>query len=239
MHFKFKALIFFILILCVLNINVNAQSAVKSMPIVSHNNSTSSNSFVNVHFIGFWELPLWIKISYISVAILSTLIILKAVPFIIGKYTDILDNTLRNSIFNFIKGNPGETVSEISKERSVNRGTLNYHLNILLKNRKIILIKKGKLIHVFDTHSPSLKEKDIWFYLNNETERKILYSLMDTPGIANIELSALFNLNKSTIHRLLEKYEREGIIRSNKDGKYKRCYLTNEASEALKKYLGK
>jgi predicted transcriptional regulator len=154
----------------------------------------------------------------------------------VGRLKNVLDNPKRNNIFNFIKSNPGETISKISKEEDVNRGTLRYHLRMLLEKRKIVLVKKGKSMHVFNNYSHGPDENDLWLYLRNEAERKILYSIMDMPGISNSELSILYNMNKSSIHRILKKYVENDIIEFKVDGKYKRCYLTSRANENLKKY---
>jgi predicted transcriptional regulator len=235
MPLKFIGIPFFILRLTTSTYKAYAQNASDNRVIISHNQN-STNTLTNVHSISFYELPLWIKIAYASTIILSIFALLKIIPFFLGRLKNVLDNPTRNSIFNFIKSNPGGTISEISKEENVNRGTLRYHLRMLLENRKVIFVKKGKSIHIFNKYSQSVNKNDLWLYLRNTTERKILYSIMDKPGISNSELSVLYNLNKSSIHRILKKYVENGIIEFKVDGKYKRCYLASGASENLKKY---
>jgi predicted transcriptional regulator len=182
------------------------------------------------------ELPLWIKIAYISTTLLSVLVLIKIIPFFVVKLRGALNNPTRNGIYDSIKSNPGQTLTEISQDKNVNRGTLRYHLNTLLKSNKIVLLKKRKLLYVFHKNSHSLDENDVWLYLKNETERKILYSIMDKPGITNSEISALLDLHKSSTHRYLKKYAQKGIIDIKDEGRYKRCYLTSEATDTLKKY---
>jgi predicted transcriptional regulator len=186
--------------------------------------------------VSYWDLPLWIKIAYISTALLSALVLIKIIPFFVVRLKGTFDNPNRIKIYESIKNNPGQTLTEISEDKKVNRGTLRYHLNTLLKSNKIFLLKKGNSFYVFHKNPLDIDGNDVWLYLKSETERKILYSVMDKPGVTNTELSAMLNMNKSNTHRLLKKYAKTGIIEFKEDGKNKRCYLTSEASDTLKKY---
>jgi predicted transcriptional regulator len=99
----------------------------------------------------------------------------------------------------------------------------------------ILLMKKGKSFYVFN-HVQSMDDEDIWLYMKNQTEKEILYSLMDKPGATNSELSIMLHLDKSTIHKYLKKYSQKGIIQFKMDDRHKRAYLTGKANETLKRY---
>lgn len=185
----------------------------------------------------FWQLPLWVKIVYISLTILALAGLIKAIPFIFGRLKHALENSKTRGIFYFIQRNPGVTIAELSDEQKINRGTLKYHLSQLLSNNKIIFIKKGKFSRLFyNTSSPMDKESIISRYLKNENSCRILFKIMDNPGISNQELSDGFELAKSTTHEYLKNFSDDGLIEFRQDGKFKRCYLRQDARMIMLRY---
>lgn len=237
MRIKFKNIIFLIIILCVFSVNVNAQNATQDKQIVSFNNKTPTNVLQNLHPISYWELPLWVKISCVSISIVSLLLILKYLPLIIGKYKGALKNPKIKYIYNIINMNPGITTSELSKENHINRGTLRYYLNVLFAADKIISKTKGKFKQIFVKFTSTKNiDNDVLKYLRNEKIRPILYFIMEDPGVSNQEISIAFMLNKSTVHDYLTKLVKSKIIYIERDGKFKRCYINPETMNTLKKY---
>nr|WP_302476247.1 winged helix-turn-helix domain-containing protein [Methanocella conradii] len=73
-------------------------------------------------------------------------------------------------------------------------------------------------------------------YLKNENTRKILFKIMDNPGISNQELSNSFELAKSTTHEYIKKMSEDDILEFRQDGKFKRCYLKQDAHMVLLRY---
>jgi predicted transcriptional regulator len=217
-------------------LRANAQSNPYNGITVTHGNNTSTNSLQNLHFVTYSQLPLWIKIASVSTVLFSALVLIKILPFFVVRLKGLRDNKNRTSVYDSIKNNPGQTLTEVSEDSKVNRGTLRYHLSMLLRGNKIVMLKKGKSFYLFPKISYGVDGNDIWLYLKNDTEKRILYSIMDKPGLTNTELSSMLDLYKSNAHRFLNKYAKAGIIEFKEDGKNKRCYLTSEAYETLKKY---
>jgi len=78
--------------------------------------------------ISFWELPLWIKIAYISGVFLASLGLFKIIPVVLGRIKDLLKNQSRQGIFKYVLNNPGCTIAEISEQQKINRGSVKYHI---------------------------------------------------------------------------------------------------------------
>jgi predicted transcriptional regulator len=236
MRLKLKGLPFLFLSLMAGTLKVYAQSDPYNQITVTHNANNTNYVLTNFHQVTYSQLPLWIKIASISTVLFSALVLIKIIPFFVVRLRGIRDNKNRDSIYDSIKNKPGQTLTEVSENSKVNRGTLRYHLSMLLKGNKIVILKKGKSFYLFPKISYSVDSNDIWLYLKNDTEKRILYSIMDKPGLTNTELSAMLGLNKSNTHKYLKKYAKNEIIEFKEDGKSKRCYLMNEAGEILRKY---
>jgi predicted transcriptional regulator len=158
-------------------------------------------------------------------------------PFIWGRLKHALENPKTREIFNFIQRNPGVTIAELSKRQQINRGTLKYHLSQLLAKKKIIFIKQGKFARVFrKTASKADLETLITIYIKNESSKRILFTIMDNPGISNKELSDMFEMAKSTTHEYLKKMSDDSILEFRQDGKYRRCYIRQDARIILLRY---
>jgi DNA-binding IclR family transcriptional regulator len=59
---------------------------------------------------------------------------------------------------------------------------------------------------------------------------------MDNPGISNQELSDGFRLAKSTTHEYLKNFSDDGLVEFRQDGKFKRCYLNQDARMIMLRY---
>jgi predicted transcriptional regulator len=185
----------------------------------------------------FWELPLWIQVTYLSIIAITILGLFKLMPLVSGRLKHALENPKTRDIFYFIQRNPGVTIAELSEEQKINRGTLKYHLSQLLSNNKIIFIRKGKFSRLFyNTLSPMDKESIVSRHLKNENSSRILFKIMDNPGISNQELSDGFRLAKSTTHEYLKNFSDDGLVEFRQDGKFKRCYLNQDARMIMLRY---
>jgi len=52
---------------------------------------------------------------------------------------------------------------------------------------------------------------------------------MDNPGVTNKDLSEKFSLDKSTITDYIKKFMDDDIVEFRQDGKFKRCYMKQDA----------
>ena len=249
MRLSVKVLITFFLFSILFMVSANAQTAIP----IQNNNGYSVNGIdlnnlpneVNKNATtgadtntSFWNLPLWIQITYISLIAMTAIALVKAFPFILSRLKHALENPKTKEIFYFIQRNPGMTISKLSEEQNINRGTLKYHLSQLFSNNKIMLIRRGKVSLLYHkTLTPMDKENVIASYIRRDDKSPaILFTIMDNPGITNKSLSEQFRLDKSTITDYLKKFLDDDLIEFRHDGKFKRCYLKQDVRMIILRY---
>ncbi len=188
--------------------------------------------------ITFWELPLWIQIFYISGMLATIFGMFKGIPLVLGRIEYLFGNQNRKTIFEYVSENPGCTIAEASENLSINRGSVKYHIMKLNAESKITTVKTGKFIRLFQNSGVFDKdERVIVSYLRNETSRMLLLSIMEHPGITNQDLAENFNLDKSTVHYYLGKFQNSGIILYVTEGKYKKCFVNPALEQDLLKFM--
>jgi predicted transcriptional regulator len=186
----------------------------------------------------FWELPLWVQFTYLTIVGATALGLLKLMPFAFGRLKHALENPKTKDIFVHIQDNPGLTIKQLSQEQNINRGTLKYHLSQLFTNNKIMLVRRGKVSQLYHNKlAPMDKESVIASYLRKEDKsQSILFTIMDNPGVTNKDLSERFEMDKSTITDYMKKFMDDGLVEFRQDGKFKRCYLLQDARMIILRY---
>lgn len=188
--------------------------------------------------ISFWELPLWIKLAYISGVFLVFLGLFKIIPIVLGRIKNLLENQSRQSIFKYILNNPGCTIAEISEQQKINRGSVKYHIYRLKSKGKILITKRGKFSRLFQ-NSGAFKgnEQVIAVHIKNETSRMLLWAILENPGITNQELADKFHLAKSTIHWYIQQFRNDNIIVFEQEDKYKRYFVNADVEMTLLRFM--
>jgi len=203
----------------------------QSMPDVTDTNIAYKT------WVSFEQLPLWVQLAFLLIATLGLLSLIRISPGIISRLKHALENPKTKELFYFIQRNPGMTIGELSEQQNMNRGTLKYHLSQLLTNNKIVFIRKGKFSRLFSNSTSAMdKESAISRYLRNDKSREILFTIMDRPGVTNQELSSRFDLAKSTTHEYLKSFSDDDIVEFRQDGKFKRCYIMQDARMIMLRY---
>jgi predicted transcriptional regulator len=188
--------------------------------------------------ISFWELPLWIKIAYISGIILAFLGLFKVIPIVLGRIKNLLENQSRQGIFKYILNNPGCTIAEISDHEEINRGSVKYHIIKLEFVGKIILTKMGKFSRLFQ-NSGTLNdnEQEVASHVKNGTSRLLLWAILENPGVTNQELVEKFHFAKSTIHWYTQQFRKDNIVVFEQEGKYKRYFINTDVEMTLLRFM--
>jgi len=184
--------------------------------------------------ISFFELPLWIQLTWIGGSILAIFSAIKFGPLVIVKVKTILQNKNRTAILDYIGNNPGCTLADLSKQTGINHGTTKYHLYMLLIERKIVRKKGGKRSYLFTNGGIPLERKQVYGYMMNPSKREILYTILEKPGISNKEIADRLQLGRSTVHWHLQQFLDEKIIMSRWDGKSMNYVLNPEVEDILR-----
>lgn len=183
--------------------------------------------------ISFWELPFRIKIAYISGIFITLLGLIKIIPVVLSRIKILLENQNRKNILKYVRNNLGCTITEISDQQMINRGSVKYHIHKLESEGKITIKKMGKFSRLF--HNSSIFkdfDKVIASHLRNDMNKLLLWTILEKPGVTNQELSEKFQMDKSTIHWYIQKFYNDEIIIFETKGKYKKCFV-NPAIETI------
>jgi predicted transcriptional regulator len=184
--------------------------------------------------ITFWDLPLWIKISFITGMLVAGLGIIKLIPAIPGRIIDPLENGIRQEIFEYISENPGCTITDVSDNLDFNRSTTKYHVLKLKYHKVINMDKKEKSLRLFKNSATfDEHQRTTISLLKNKTRRMLLISILENPGITNGELAKKHNMNKSSIHWHISKFQKTGAINHIPEGKLRRYYLTSPFEDII------
>lgn len=186
--------------------------------------------------ISFFELPLWIQLSWAISLLLAMFGAIKFGPLVYGKVKTILQNRNRAAILRYIEDNPGCTLTDLSKNTGINRGTSRYHLYLLLIERKIVLKKDGKQSYLFTNGGTHFERKRVYGYCMNPIKHAILTTILNQPGICNKEIAQRLQTDRSTVHWHLQQFLDEKMVVFRWDGRTLNYFLFPEVEEILQQY---
>lgn len=176
--------------------------------------------------ITFWELPLWIQISFISGMLVPCVAVFKYFPLLLGRISSRRKNQKQEAICYYVSENPGCVESEISRDLGIKRGTLRYYLGRLDTEKLIFTLRKGKVKGIFHIGCSGFAEQNKLCLLtkSSNTRRTVLDTIISEPGVTRQELSSSLGLDKSTIHWHITKLREDNLVYSEKDGRSYKHY---------------
>jgi len=134
--------------------------------------------------------------------------------------TDIFENENRLNIINQILRSPGIHHNELLRNCDLQKGQLQWHLDVLLKYN---IIKKEKY-RQFTIYFPITTSFDANEYLENliaksKTTSEILTIIKENPGINSSEISRILNLSRNTVKYHIDKLSEEKLVKLTKKGR--------------------
>lgn len=200
-------------------------------PVAGPSDTSGADSTIT-----FFELPLWIQISWIISSLLAIFGAIKFGPFLIGKIRNIVQNKNRIAILDYIGNNPGCTIADLSRNTGINRGTARYYLFLLLVEQKVVRKKDGKQGYLFTNGGIHLERKRVYGYIMNPAKREILNTIRTYPGISNKEIAEHLQFDPSTIHWHLQQFLEEKMVASRWDGRNLNYVLFPYVEDILGEY---
>lgn len=126
---------------------------------------------------------------------------------------DIFENENRIKILKQILNNPGIHHNELLRSCQLQKGQLQWHLDVLLRNQIIKKEKYGQFTLYFPiTPSFGTVDKLKNFLSKSKTTSEILKIIQNNPGINSSEISRILNLSSSTIKYHIDKLSEENLI---------------------------
>jgi predicted transcriptional regulator len=150
---------------------------------------------------------------------------------------NVLNHKARKKIFLFIRDHPGFHFRQLEREMGINRGTLTYHLDMLVQERKLVTVRSPGYIRYFENsgrYSPF--EKKILSSLNSDRKCAIIHILMASPALMD-DIKRRLDLSGSAVTWHLNRMSLDDIVQSRRTGKNITYELSVEASAFLQKNL--
>lgn len=197
--------------------------------------------------LSWWEVPPLIRVGFTLCMIcplfcLPVELLYSAGIWCIGfrrlsRY-NVLTQPVRVEIYNYIQMHPGTPFSVIAEKNEINRGTLHYHLHILLREGRILEWREGGRTTYFENNGKySMNEKQILSRLRSGTAGEICMFLAMCHGATRSEIAQRMNIAPSSVSWHLSRLNSSGIVISEKDGQKTTYCLTSEATTLIYRCL--
>jgi predicted transcriptional regulator len=146
----------------------------------------------------------------------------------------VLAHPIRANVYGYIQEHPGTPFSVIAEDNGINRGTLHYHLHILLREGKISERREGGRTTYFENdgkYSPD--EKQILSRLRAGTAREICMFIAMRRSATRSEIARRMGIAPSSVSWHLSRLNSSGVVVSEKEGRKTTYRLTSSAATLL------
>jgi predicted transcriptional regulator len=127
----------------------------------------------------------------------------------------------------------------VKREVKMSMGTIQYHLNLLEKQGKIVSENQNFHKYYFPVGLFKIEEREILKILNQETAREIIMIILEKRDPTQAEIAKHVGIAASSINWHLKRIEETGIIEHVQEGKFKKYKLrisTQQVISIMKNY---
>ena len=139
----------------------------------------------------------------------------------------------RTQILTFIVEHPGAHLRMIRRELNLAMGVVQYHLDGLEKERKIVSRRRGLYKRFYPALLFGDRELEIIDVLAQETERDLLLFLMQNPNATEKELSGYAMVSPSSINWHMQRLSKSRLIATRHEGANVRYLVKVNRAEIL------
>jgi predicted transcriptional regulator len=164
-----------------------------------------------------------LSLSEYKAHILRTNFRMKSNPYL--TLDKIFENEARMRIINEILNNPGIHHNKLLQDCNLQKGQLQWHLDVLLKNHIIKQANVGHFVVYFPVMNAYQSIDKLQIELEkSDTTRQILALINNNPGIRPSQISNLVNLARTTVKYHAEKLLSKDLITLEKRGRKIKFY---------------
>ena len=149
-------------------------------------------------------------------------------------YRNVLENETRNAVYTCVRENPGIHISTLLQMLEMNIGTLRYHVGVLCRMGKVVAERNCTgMSYYANAGTSSDLEKKIAGFLDEHPKSRILSLILQHPGITRKDLASRLITSGPNVTWHMRSLVREGIVRSERDGRNVRYYLCPDVKEHI------
>jgi len=198
--------------------------------------------------VDFWDLPPGIILLSLALSVSSVIGFPVELFFIMKLYVYfgfrkvtrriVLSNDTRNFAYQLIQDNPGIYFNSLVRKSKLPPGTLRYHLIMLRTMGKItVMDPNGNARYFENSWEFSEMEKIVLMYIQNDVDNQILSSLLKNPDANRNDLIETIGISGPLVSWYIRRLRNDGIITTQKTGKFVHYEITPEARHYLEKYF--
>ena len=132
----------------------------------------------------------------------------------------------RNKIYRAISKSPGLHFRELQRRTKIATGSLQYHIDFLLKRHLINAEKNGKFVRYYSTRGPQLGEDKVTMgLLRQQSLRKIILFLLTKKRANNEKIAAAVGLSPSTVSWHMVKLVQGNLVEKRRVGRKTFFYI--------------
>ena len=142
--------------------------------------------------------------------------------------SEIFESESRSKILKQILNTPGIHQNELLRKCNMQKGQLQWHLDVLLKYN---IIKKKKFGQ-YSIYFPVLNNIETFEGFDNglaksKTTTQIFHLIQENPGIYSSDIARKINLARNTVKYHIDKLYKDNLIQLEKKGRKIRLYSSN------------
>ena len=134
----------------------------------------------------------------------------------------------RNKIYKAISKSPGLHFRELQRRTKIATGSLQYHIDFLLKRHLIKSEKNGKFVRYYSTRGPQLGADQVTMgLLRQPSLRKTILFLLTKKRANNEKIAVAVGLSPSTVSWHMVKLIQGNIVEKRRVGRKTFFYIKN------------
>ena len=134
----------------------------------------------------------------------------------------------QRSIFRFISESPGIHLRGLSEGTGILLSTVRYHIHFLERQGIVISKTEGNQKQYFINGLISSTDRAIAPLLQQKRFRDIILLLLIRPGSGQADVAGELGLKSSTTAKYMRILEDHDVIRTEKNGRGKHCFVKDE-----------
>lgn len=149
---------------------------------------------------------------------------------------EVLSLDVRQRIYNLLRESPGLHFREIQRRTGLATGSLQYHLDYLVKKHLVRTVKEKKFSRFYLIREPFVQEKEMAALRQESTRKIVLFLLSKKRGASNKQISKAISLSPSTTSWHLDKLFTDNLVSKKRKGK-KTIYFLVEPDKSAQVLL--
>ncbi len=162
-------------------------------------------------------------------------------PLIVGvnfnEKSNLLNQSTRMSIYNFVKFNPGIHFRNLCNYLSLPIGVVQYHLGLLTRAGLLSVRRDGRYKRYFEKKRFTEAEMKMISILRHETAGKILAILMGKQSIYRKDLAMELKISSQALTWQIKQLKKMGLVKSLTDGMRVKYFLNEEHGATVRQCI--